>query len=196
MFHDQLSTIKLSQISIEPPTPLPEFNAYEMDQTTFAVSLIQIRKIAGSIYEKSRKLEPAALVLRYKETLWRFYHALPHNLRFGNRNSYTTIWTRRNYFCILLDYCLCWITIYRALLPPAHFGGERPLYPNEQDAILHTSQAAVAMVQLFQDWFDASLQSGEGFDCFFRPYLYHFMSAKHIFTVSFPKKKKFFFHIS
>lgn len=155
-----------------------------MDQTTFAISLIQIRKLAGSISEKSRKLEPQALVHRYKEILWRFYHALPHHLRFGKQTQFSSIWTRRSYFCILLDYCLCWITIYRALLPPAHLVGERPLSPQEQEAVLHTSQAAVALVQLFQSWFDASLQSGEGFDCFFRPYLYHFMSAKHIFTAS------------
>lgn len=162
-----------------------------MDQTVFCISLIQIRKIAGSISEKSRKLEPRVLLHHFKEALWRYYHELPHHSRFNNNNSSclfpanTSVWTRRTYFCTLLDYCLCWISIYRAHLPPAQLKGERPLTMEEEEAILYTSQAAVAMIQLFQGWFDVSLQSGEGFDCFFRPYLYHFMSAKHIFTVKF-----------
>lgn len=185
MFHDQLSTIKLNQIKIDPPTPLPEFDANELEQTTFATSLIKIRKIAGSISETSRMMKPKAWIARYREELFTFYSELPRHLQFQKQQQQnnTSIWERRNYFCILLDYCLCWITIYRASLPPAVTAQHQELTNEEQEAILHTSQAAVAMVQLFQSWFHMSLQSSDGFDCFFRPYLYHFMSAKHIFTV-------------
>lgn len=189
LFNDQLSTIKLNQISIELPTPLPDFNSIELDQTTFAISIIQIRKLAGSISEESRRMRPRALVDHFRERLLQFYHALPKHLQFGNKNPTsfppdTSIWLRRNYFCILLDYCQCWITMYRALLPSANHQGEKPLTPDENEAILHTSQAAVAILQLFQNWFKTSSESEEKFDCFFRPYLYHFMSAKHIFSVS------------
>jgi hypothetical protein len=189
LFHDQLSTIKLNQISIELPTPLPEFNRIELDQTTFAVSLIQIRKLAGSISEESCKMKPRALVDRFRKELTEYYHTLPSHLQFGKMNQIefppdTSIWGRRNYFCILLDYCQCWISLYRPLLPSANHQGEKPLTKNENEAILHTSQAAVAILQLFQNWFHTSIQSEDGFDCFFRPYLYHFMSAKNIFTVS------------
>jgi hypothetical protein len=62
--------------------------------------------------------------------------------------------------------------------------GERQLTPSEHEAVLHTSQAAIAIIQLFQTWFQSSIQSSEGFDCFFRPYLYHFMSAKNVLNVS------------
>ncbi|KAI9483230.1 MAG: hypothetical protein EXX96DRAFT_134681 [Benjaminiella poitrasii] len=186
LFHDQLSTIKLDDISIELPTPLPEFNQIEMDQTIFAISIIQIRKLAASISEKSRELEPRALVNKFRERLRRYYHTLSRQLQFGKDGDQEgfshSLWARRNYFCTLLDYCQCWITMYRALLPSAHHQGDRLLTGDETEAILHTSQAAAAIVQLFQNWFKASLQSGEGFDCFFRPYLYHFMSAKHIFS--------------
>lgn len=189
LFNDQLATIKLNQISIELPTPLPDFNTVEMDQTTFAISIIQIRKLAGSISEESRKMRPRALVDHFRERLLQFYHALPKHLQFGKKNPTAfppdaSIWLRRTYFCILLDYCQCWITMYRALLPSANHQGEQPLTPNENEAILHTSQAAVAILQLFQNWFKTSSESEEKFDCFFRPYLYHFMSAKHIFSVS------------
>ncbi|KAK4512071.1 uncharacterized protein ATC70_013314 [Mucor velutinosus] len=187
LFNDQLSTIKLNQISIELPTPLPDFNTIEMDQTTFAISIIQIRKLAGSISEESRKMRPRALVNHFRKKLLQYYHALPKHLQFGKKNPTSfppgaSIWLRRNYFCILLDYCQCWITMYRALLPSANHQGEQPLTPDENEAILHTSQAAVAIVQLFQNWFKTSSESEEKFDCFFRPYLYHFMSAKHIFS--------------
>jgi hypothetical protein len=194
LFHDQLSTIKLDQIKIELPTPLPEFNRIEMDQTMFSISLIQIRKIAGSISEEfpsasssSNTTELRKLVDGFRVKLWQFYHNLPSHLQFGSRNAILppdiSIWSRRNYFCILLDYCQCWITLYRALLPPA--GKVEELTKDEQEAILHTSQAAVAISQLFQNWFQSSVQSDEGgFDCFFRPYLYHFMSAKNVFAVS------------
>jgi hypothetical protein len=190
LFHDQLSTIKLNQISIELPTPLPEFNRIELDQTNFAVNLIKIRKIAASISEESRRMKPRALVDRFREKLMRYYHRLPSHLKFGKMNQIefppdTSIWGRRNYFCILLDYCQCWISLYRALLPSAQHQGEKSLTKNETEAILHTSQAAVAIVQLFQNWFRCSVQSVDGFDCFFRPYLYHFMSAKNIFTVKY-----------
>lgn len=189
MFHDQLSTIKLDQISTELPTPLPEFDQIEMDQTIFAISVIQIRKLAASITEESSKIEPRALVDKFRLKLWRFYHCLPNILQFGkcgiNRDLRPdiSVWSRRNYFCILLDYCQCWITLYRALLPSATTI-HGALTPNETEAILHTSQASVAIIQLFQNWFQSSIQSDEGFDCFFRPYLYHFMSAKHVFSVS------------
>lgn len=187
LFNDQLSTIKLSQIAIELPTPLPDFNTIEMDQTTFAISIIQIRKLAGSISEESRKMRPRALVDHFRERLLQFYQALPKHLQFGKKNPTAfppnaSIWLRRTYFCILLDYCQCWITMYRALLPSANHQGGQPLTPNENEAILHTSQAAVAILQLFQNWFKTSSESEEKFDCFFRPYLYHFMSAKHIFS--------------
>ncbi|KAL9546273.1 hypothetical protein MBANPS3_006746 [Mucor bainieri] len=187
LFNDQLATIKLSQIAIELPTPLPDFNTVEMDQTTFAISIIQIRKLAGAISEESRKMRPRALVDHFRQRLLQFYHALPKHLQFANKSPAAfppdaTIWLRRTYFCILLDYCQCWITMYRALLPSANHQGEQPLTPNENEAILHTSQAAVAILQLFQNWFKTSSESEEKFDCFFRPYLYHFMSAKHIFS--------------
>lgn len=188
MFHDQLSTIKLDQISVELPMLLPEFDQTEKDQTVFAINLIQIRKLAASITEKSGKIEPRAIVNKFRKKLWRFYHGLPNVLQFGkcgiNRDMRPdmSVWSRRNYFCILLDYCLCWITLYRPLLPSATT--QRALTANETEAILHTSQASVAIIQLFQNWFQSSIQSDEGFDCFFRPYLYHFMSAKHVFSVS------------
>lgn len=188
LFHDQLATIKLDQILIELPTPLPEFNRIDMDQTMFSISLIQIRKVSAAISEDSRKMEPRILVDRYRIKLARFYHDLPTHLQFGkNRNNQilppnSSIWNRRNYFCILLDYCLCWITLYKTLLPSAK--SEKILTACETEAILHTSQASIAIIQLFQNWFQSSIQSDDGFDCFFRPYLYHFMSAKHIFTVS------------
>ncbi|KAI8091689.1 hypothetical protein BDF21DRAFT_490397 [Thamnidium elegans] len=188
LFHDQLATIKLDQILIELPTPLPEFNRVEMDQTMFAISLIQVRKLSAAISEGSRKMEPRGLVDRFRVKLSRFYHDLPTHLQFGkNRNNQilppnTSIWSRRNYFCILLDYCLCWITLYRSLLPSAKV--ERSLTASETEAILHTSQASIAIIQLFQNWFQSSVQSDEGFDCFFRPYLYHFMSAKHVFSAN------------
>ncbi|KAI8637680.1 hypothetical protein BD408DRAFT_406249 [Parasitella parasitica] len=187
LFHDQLSTIKLHQVSIELPTLLPEFNTVELDQATFAISLIQIRKLAGSISEESRRMRPRALVNHFREKLLQHYHSLPKHLQFGNQNQVAlppdaSVWKRRNYFCILLDYCQCWITMYRALLPSANHQGERALTPDENEAILHTSQAAVAILQLFQSWFKSSSESEEKFDCFFRPYLYHFMSAKHMFS--------------
>ncbi|KAI8097944.1 fungal-specific transcription factor domain-containing protein [Gilbertella persicaria] len=187
LFHDQFSAIKLNQISIELPTPLPEFNQLEMDQTNFAIHLIQVRKIAAILSEESRKLKPRPLVKRLKEKLKRFYRTLPETERFGQINQITfspgtSVWIRRSYFCVLLDYCQCWITMYRGLLPSANHLGDKPLTEDEQEAILHTSQAAIAIVQLFQAWFRCSEQSGDGFDCFFRPYLYHFMSAKNIFT--------------
>lgn len=188
LFHDQLSTIKLDQILIDLPTPLPEFNRIEMDQTVFAISVIQIRKLAASISEESRKLEPQALVDRFKDKLARFYYNLPTHLQFCQKNQILppdmSIWSRRNYFCILLDYCQCWITLYRSRLPSANLQGERQLTPSEHEAVLHTSQAAIAIIQLFQTWFQSSIQSSEGFDCFFRPYLYHFMSAKNVLNVS------------
>ncbi|CAO3650457.1 unnamed protein product [Mucor hiemalis] len=190
LFHDQLSTIKLDQISIDLPIALPEFNRIEMDQAVFATNLIQVRKLAGSISEESRRMKPQALVHHFKQKLWRFYNDLPTHLQFGDNQKNQilppnlSIWSRRNYFCILLDYCQCWITVYRALLPSPSFQGERQLTQNENEAILHTSQAAVAIIQLFQNWFQSSIQSGEGFDCFFRPYLYHFMSAKHILSAN------------
>lgn len=190
MFHDQLSTIKLNQISIDLPTPLPDFTRIELDQTTFAVSLIQIRKIAASISEESRTMKPRALVDRFREKLIRYYRSLLTHLQFSRLNLIefppdTSIWGRRTYFCILLDYCQCWISLYRALLPSANHQGENPLTKNENEAILHTSQAALAILQLFQNWFRCSVQSEDGFDCFFRPYLYHFMSAKNIFSVKY-----------
>lgn len=190
LFHDQLSTIKLDNISIDLPTVLPDFNQTEQDQTIFAINLIQIRKLAASITEASdKKLGAGAIVKRFRKKLWRFYQALPQILRFGqcgiNRDQrpIISIWSRRNYFCILLDYCLCWITLYRPLLPSASI--QRALTAKETEAIMYTSQASVAIIQLFQNWFQSSIQSDEGFDCFFRPYLYHFMSAKHVFSVSF-----------
>jgi hypothetical protein len=159
-----------------------------MDQAVFAISLIQVRKLAASISEESRKLEPQALIDQFKTTLGKFYHNLPNHLQFNQRNQILppdmSIWGRRNYFCILLDYCQCWITLYRAWLPPANLQGERQLTASENEAILHTSQAAIAIIQLFQNWFQVSIQSEDGFDCFFRPYLYHFMSAKHVLSVS------------
>ncbi|CEP09808.1 hypothetical protein [Parasitella parasitica] len=190
LFHDQLSTIKLSQIAIELPTPLPEFNAVELDQTTFAVSLIRIRKLAGAISEESRKMRPRDLVDHFREKLLQHYHSLPKHLQFGSSQSQShamfppdaSVWQRRNYFCILLDYCQCWISMYRALLPSAAHHGEKALTSDQHEAILHTSQAAVAILQLFQSWFMTSSESEDKFDCFFRPYLYHFMSAKHIFS--------------
>ncbi|KAI7908198.1 uncharacterized protein BX663DRAFT_493362 [Cokeromyces recurvatus] len=186
LFHDQLSTFKLNDISIELPIPLPEFNQIEMDQTTFAINIIEIRMIAASISEESHKIEPRILVNRFREKLWRYYNnTLSKQSQFRKEVSFppnTSIWARRSYFCTLLDYCQCWITIYRSLLPSANYKGDKPLTRDEIEAILHTSQAAVAIVQLFQNWFKVSLQSEEGFDCFFRPYLYHFMSAKYIFS--------------
>lgn len=157
----------------------------------FSINLIQIRKIAGSISEESRKIaQPRQLVDRFRMELARYYHNLPSHLQFNmQRNAILpldiSIWSRRNYFCILLDYCQCWITLYRGLLPTSTSAVEgRELTSDEQEAILHTSQAAVAIIQLFQYWFQSSIQSDEGFDCFFRPYLYHFMSAKNVFSVS------------
>jgi hypothetical protein len=98
----------------------------------------------------------------------------------------------------LLDYCQCWIDLYRAFLPVGKRDGFSQI---ELEAMQHTSQAAVASVQLFQAWFQSSVQSEDGFDCFFRPYLYHFMSTKGVFSVSrgmvcFLKKKKRNFMLS
>lgn len=189
LFHDQLSSIKLNEISVELPTVLPDFTQTEKDQAIFAINVIQIRKLAASITEASgKKMEAGAIVNKFRKRLLRFYQALPDVLRFGqcgiNRDKRPdiSVWSRRNYFCILLDYCLCWISLYRPLLPSASI--QRALTPKETEAILYTSQASVAIIQLFQNWFQSSIQSDEGFDCFFRPYLYHFMSAKHVFSVS------------
>ncbi|RCH92173.1 hypothetical protein CU097_011829 [Rhizopus azygosporus] len=181
LFHDQVAAMKLSQISIDLPAILPEFNQLERDQTIFTIQLIQIRKLAGSISEDLPRLEPHKLVKKYKCKLRTFYHELPSHLRFGKEANVlppsTSLWERRTYYCILLDYCQAWITIYRALLPSSSATRTSSL---ENEAILHTSQAAVAAVKLFQAWFQSSALSSEGFDCFFRPYLYHFLSAKKI----------------
>ncbi|KAI8372625.1 hypothetical protein EDC96DRAFT_438749 [Choanephora cucurbitarum] len=189
LFHDQFSAIKLNQISIELPTPLPSFSQFEIDQTNFAVSLIEIRKIAAAISEESSRLKPRFLVDEFKGKLWQFYQKLPKASQFGCIHQISflngaSIWVRRTYFCVLLDYCQCWISIYRGLLPAAAHSIDQLLTESEEEAILHTSQAATAIIQLFEAWFRCSRQSEEGFDCFFRPYLYHFMSAKHIFSVS------------
>lgn len=177
--------MKLSQISIDLPARLPEFSQLERDQTIFTIQLIQIRKLAGSISEDLHRLEPHKLVKKYKRKLRIFYHELPSHLRFGKEISVlppsTSLWERRTYYCILLDYCQAWITIYRTLLPSSSATRTSSL---ENEAILHTSQAAVAAVKLFQAWFQSSALSSEGFDCFFRPYLYHFLSIKKILCVS------------
>ncbi|OBZ85306.1 hypothetical protein A0J61_06639 [Choanephora cucurbitarum] len=187
LFHDQFSAIKLNQITIELPTPLPSFSQFEIDQTNFAVGLIKIRKIAAAISEESSRLKPRSLVDEFKGKLWQLYQKLPKASQFGCIHQISflngaSIWVRRTYFCVLLDYCQCWISIYRGLLPAAAHSIDQPLTESEEEAILHTSQAATAIVQLFEAWFRCSRQSEEGFDCFFRPYLYHFMSAKHIFS--------------
>ncbi|CAO3701836.1 unnamed protein product [Rhizopus stolonifer] len=179
LFLDESSTMKLSQISVDLPALLLEFNQLESEQTLFAIGLIQIRRLAGEIAEDLRKLAPSQLVERYKPRLHRFYSQLGVNQRFGTHREFETIWQRRQYYCVLLDYCQAWITLYRALLPSS---SATTLGPQEQEAILYTSQAAVAMIQLFESWFQSSPMLG--FDCFFRPYLYHFMSAKHIFSVN------------
>jgi hypothetical protein len=177
-FNDQVSTMRTNQISIDLPVVLADFDQLETDQTLFARSLIHIRKLAVMISEQSKKMTPEALVGEFRHVLREFYGNL--SSRFGTPMN-GSLWQRRNYFCILLDYCQCWITLYRPLLPTS----DLPPSHTEHEAILRTSQAAVAAIQLFEQWFQISCNSEDGFDCFFRPYLYHFMNVKSILGVSF-----------
>ncbi|KAI8879500.1 hypothetical protein K501DRAFT_336041 [Backusella circina FSU 941] len=183
-FNDQGHTMRLNQIAIEPPTILPDFDRIEIHQTQFAIRLIEIRKLSVSLSEHLRK-EPKTALKKSKPLLWQYYRNVPEHLKFSKKNqimpNQATIWERRDYFCVLLDYCQCWIDLYRGFVPVGKRGDLSPL---ELEAIQHTSQAAVASVQLFQAWFQASVQSEDGFDCFFRPYLYHFMSIKGVFSAN------------
>jgi hypothetical protein len=183
-FNDQAATMRLSQIAIDPPTILPDFDRIEIHQTQFAMRLIEIRKLSVSLSEL-RKREPKTVLKKFKPLLAQYYRNVPEHLKFSKKNqvmpNQATIWERRTYFCVLLDYCQCWIDLYRAFLPVGKRDG---LSQIELEAMQHTSQAAVASVQLFQAWFQSSVQSEDGFDCFFRPYLYHFMSTKGVFSVS------------
>ncbi|KAI8882347.1 hypothetical protein K501DRAFT_251592 [Backusella circina FSU 941] len=179
-FNDQVSTMRTNQISIDLPLVLPDFDQLETDQTRFARSLIEIRKLAVTLSEQSKKMAPKALVGQFRHVLWSFYHS---NLsqRYGSPPIVNeSLWQRRDYFCILLDYCQCWITLYRPLLPTSAL----PPSHTEYEAIIRTSQAAVAAIHLFEQWFQMSCNSEDGFDCFFRPYLYHFMNVKSIFSAN------------
>jgi hypothetical protein len=151
-FFAQTSTIRNDDIKIQVPCVLSDFDPIETDQTRFAISVIQIRRTHS---EKSLRA---------------FYKSLPETgrcHRMQSMASATSIWTRRTYFCVLLDYCLGWITLYRPKLP-------------HKLAICRTSQAAFAMLHLFSCWFGI----GKHFDCFFRPYLFHYMSIIQVFKVN------------
>ncbi|ORY96023.1 hypothetical protein BCR42DRAFT_430599 [Absidia repens] len=149
-FFAQPSTIRNEDIQIEVPCVLVDFDPTETDQTRFAISLIHVRR------------------LHSEKSLRSFYKRLPESSRCAHHQppviTTSSLWTRRTYFCILLDYCLLWITLYRPRLP-------------RKVAIRRTSQAAFAMLHLFTQWFHSS----PDFDCFFRPYLFHYMSIIQVF---------------
>ncbi|KAI9280448.1 hypothetical protein BY458DRAFT_487432 [Sporodiniella umbellata] len=168
LFPEERATIKSEQIKIDLPCRLPEFNRLECEQTLFVTRLIRFRLLVSEINEALERPEPCPMAL-YRTRLERFYRAMPASLRLTAVEP-TSLWTRRSYFCVLLDYCQAWITLHQASLPL----GQAPITAEAEYAIRCTSQAAVAMVHLFDRWFH-----GDTFDCFFRPYLYHFMSAKH-----------------
>ncbi|KAG0164568.1 hypothetical protein DFQ28_010152 [Apophysomyces sp. BC1034] len=174
-FFAQPPSIGLDVVKIDVPHILSDFDQVEADQTRFSIGLICIRRLAAEIGEaENRGGGTGSLLGTFEEHLLDFYHNLaPYNrYPYADRvSSSSTIWARRSFFCILLDYCQCWITLYQPLLP-------------SPTAILRTSQAAVAMTKLFDAWFRISAQSADGFDCFFRPYLYHFMSIIQIFKVN------------
>ncbi|KAI8340012.1 hypothetical protein BC941DRAFT_419179 [Chlamydoabsidia padenii] len=143
----QPSTMRNHNINTELPCVLSDFDPVETDQTRFAISLIHIRRIQS---------EPSVRA---------FYKSLPDASRMGRSSSPVgSIWARRSYFCVLLDYCLHWITLYQPRLP-------------RKSAVKKVSQAAFAMLHLFDWWFGTS----EHFDCFFRPYLFHYMSIIQVF---------------
>ncbi|ORX45871.1 hypothetical protein DM01DRAFT_1339830 [Hesseltinella vesiculosa] len=149
-FFAQPPAIRREDIKIDPPCVLSDYDPVEVEQTRFAIALIQMRR------------------LHSEKSLRRFYRSLAPNLRFRHLTSQpiasASLWQRRSFFCILLDYCLAWINIYRHRLPSSL-------------AIRRTSQAAFAMLLLFRHWF----QPEPNFDCFFRPYLHHFMAAIQVF---------------
>ncbi|KAF7720845.1 hypothetical protein EC973_005913 [Apophysomyces ossiformis] len=173
-FFAQPPSIGLDVVKIDVPQVLSDFDQVEADQARFSIGLICIRRLAAEIGEAQRKGDESDILEIFEDHLFEFYGNLPPYNRYSHADrvsSSSTIWARRSFFCVLLDYCQCWITLYRPFLP-------------SPTAITRTSQAAVAMVRIFEAWFRVSAQSGDGFDCFFRPYLYHFMSAIQIFKIN------------
>ncbi|CAO3595787.1 unnamed protein product [Absidia cylindrospora] len=155
-FFAQPSTMRKEDIKIEVPCVLADFDPMETDQTRFAISIIHVRRLSST-----------------EASLRHFYKSLPNTSRCSspimaananaNANG-SSLWSRRTYFCILLDYCLFWINLARPRLP-------------RTSALRKTSQAAFAMLALFSHWF----RLDDHFDCFFRPYLYHYMRIIQIF---------------
>ncbi|ORZ07627.1 hypothetical protein BCR42DRAFT_383287 [Absidia repens] len=161
-FFAQSSTMRKEDIKIEVPCVLADFDPMETDQTRFAISIIHVRRLSGT-----------------EASLKDFYRSLPNTHRCaspimaahgsihggsGGGGGGSSLWSRRTYFCVLLDYCLFWIDLSRPRIP-------------RKSAIRRTSQAAFAMLALFSHWF----RFDDHFDCFFRPYLYHYMRIIQIF---------------
>ncbi|KAI8063924.1 hypothetical protein BC940DRAFT_100249 [Gongronella butleri] len=151
-FFAQPSTIRREDIKIDLPCVLSEYDPVEIDQTRFAIALIQVRR------------------LHSEKSLRRFYRSLSPSHRFRHLAApavaKASLWHRRSFYCILLDYCLAWLNLSRPRLPSTN-------------AIRRTSQTAFAMLLLFRHWF----RPAPDFDCFFRPYLHHFMAIIQVFKV-------------
>ncbi|KAI9010438.1 hypothetical protein CLU79DRAFT_455263 [Phycomyces nitens] len=183
------SSIDPSTITVEPPTVLPDFSFTEAEQARFVISIIGIRRLSSELtisQNKAEIIEDAEIdtLKADEERLREFYRTLDPQNRYAYANQMTglktTQWSRRTFYCVLLDFCQCWITLYRPYLPV----DSDELTEINREAILRTSQAAVATAILFDRWFSASIESLDGFDCFFRPYLYHYMSAIQTLKVS------------
>lgn len=177
-FFAQPCSIALEDVRIDLPVVLSEFDQTEIDRTRFTIALIHVRRIAAEInqwrQQQQQRQQQQDKLAYFEGQLDTFYGNLAPQNRYpyavSSNHSAASLWVRRTRYCTLLDYCECWMALYRP-------------YLNENQAVLRTSQAAFAMLFLFQHWFRVSQESGEGFDCFFRPYLYHFMSAIQIFKV-------------
>ncbi|KAL0082235.1 hypothetical protein J3Q64DRAFT_1634436 [Phycomyces blakesleeanus] len=176
------SSIPPSSITVEPPTVLLDFSFTEAEQARFVISIIGIRRLSSELYISQNKAEIAEeaqldSLKADEERLREFYRTLDPQNRYAYANQMTglktTQWSRRTFYCVLLDFCQSWITLYRPYLPL----DTNDLFDIHREAVLRTSQAAIASVILFDRWFSASIESPDGFDCFFRPYLYHYMAS-------------------
>ncbi|ORY99957.1 hypothetical protein BCR43DRAFT_128209 [Syncephalastrum racemosum] len=101
------------------------------------------------------------------DDLHAFYRLLPRKAKFEtvvcHPSSPSSIWASRALHGVLLDYCQAWITFFKTEdnTPPPH-----------------VTQAAVAIMYICETW---CTQPRYGFDCFFRSFLFHFISAVHVF---------------
>lgn len=99
-----------------------------------------------------------------------FYHSLPGKAKFEaamHPPSYVlSIWGARALYGVLLDYCQAWISF---------------LKKRDNTPPLHATQAAVAIMYICEKW---CTRPAYGFDCLFRSFLFHFISAVHVFQVN------------